>query len=169
LKIPVYSCEHPYRVCRIASNEDYFAQKDALRNFFSNAEGNLVQGHLLRAQISIIDLTLQVKQIDIIPIEAGKRAALSYVQEKLGISPTQTLVIGKSETDFSMFIGDEQKILVKNSSPKLTRRVSKIQSSLMNIQQSDLKYGHAVIEALQKVTMTSRCSLVITKLRENCK
>jgi sucrose-6-phosphatase len=58
--------------------------------------------------------------LDILPQQSNKGAAVVFLQQKLGIAPAQTVVCGDSGNDLSMFQQVEAKgIIVGNAQPEL--------------------------------------------------
>lgn len=62
------------------------------------------------------------KDLDILPRQANKGAAMTFVRQNFGIEPAQTVVCGDSGNDIALFAaGDERGIIVGNAQPELLK------------------------------------------------
>jgi hypothetical protein len=62
------------------------------------------------------------KDLDILPRQANKGAAMKFIREALGFAPEQTLVCGDSGNDIALFAaGIERGVIVGNAQPELLR------------------------------------------------
>jgi sucrose-6-phosphatase len=60
------------------------------------------------------------KDLDILPIHAGKGLAMLFLQQKWRVEPTRTVVCGDSGNDCALFsVGEERGIIVGNARPEL--------------------------------------------------
>jgi sucrose-6-phosphatase len=60
------------------------------------------------------------KDLDILPIYAGKGLAMLFLQQKWGMEATRTVVCGDSGNDCALFsVGEERGIIVGNARPEL--------------------------------------------------
>ncbi|MDX2098720.1 MAG: sucrose-phosphate phosphatase [Leptolyngbyaceae cyanobacterium bins.59] len=62
------------------------------------------------------------QDLDILPVHADKGQAMTFVQEQLGFTATQTVACGDSGNDIALFsMGEERGIIVGNAQPELLR------------------------------------------------
>lgn len=74
-----------------------------------------------------VTLTLAgIQWLDCVPLSAGKKNAVLYMQEYLGISPEETLVFGDNENDIGMFEVAGKSYAVENARPEVKRAASAI-------------------------------------------
>jgi len=62
------------------------------------------------------------KNLDIIPVQAGKGAVISYLYQKLQINPEQVVVAGDSGNDIEMFVPPYRGIVVANADNDLKQK-----------------------------------------------
>ncbi len=60
------------------------------------------------------------KDLDILPASANKGAAMTFVRQALGFTPSQTIACGDSGNDIALFASDDARgIIVGNAQPEL--------------------------------------------------
>lgn len=81
----------------------------------------------LQANLEAQELTIKIvysggKDLDILPIQADKGLAMTFIREQWQFETTQTVVCGDSGNDRALFsMGDERGIIVGNAMPELLK------------------------------------------------
>ncbi|WP_199336911.1 sucrose-phosphate phosphatase [Oscillatoria sp. FACHB-1407] len=79
----------------------------------------------LETSLKVQDLNIKLiysggQDLDILPTQADKGLAMTFLREKWQLSPAQTVVCGDSGNDRALFsMGDERGIIVGNAMPEL--------------------------------------------------
>jgi sucrose-6-phosphatase len=103
LKLQPHSEQRPFKV-------SYFLTKQAAIVILPQLE-NLIKSKDLDVEVIYSD----GKDLDILPRNANKGSAMSFLQQKWGIDSTRTVVCGDSGNDISLFsAGQEKGIIVGN-------------------------------------------------------
>lgn len=90
-----------------------------------------------------VKLTLAGKQwLDCVPEQAGKGGALTFVQERFGILPSETMVFGDNQNDMEMFALADHSYAVENAREEVRRVASG---------QCDNYFEKGVLKVLQKL------------------
>ncbi len=80
----------------------------------------LLESMLAEQQVAAQLIYSSGKDLDILPIAANKGAAMTFVRQKLGFEPAQTVVCGDSGNDIALFeVGQEKGIIVGNARSEL--------------------------------------------------
>lgn len=71
--------EHPYNICRVIP-KNYFGSISTITECLRNVSNREYEGHVLKAQVVQSQYTNQSQYhiLDIVPVEAGKGAAMRY-------------------------------------------------------------------------------------------
>ena len=87
------------------------------------AERDRVIGELRNVGVEARFIHSGVSDFDVIPSPAGKKEAMTYVAERLGVSPDCLIVAGDSANDLEMFQAAPRGIVVGNAREELRRAV----------------------------------------------
>jgi sucrose-6-phosphatase len=80
----------------------------------------LLESKLAEQQLATQLIYSSGKDLDILPIAANKGAAMTFIRQKLGFTPAQTVACGDSGNDIALFeVGQERGILVGNARSEL--------------------------------------------------
>jgi HAD superfamily hydrolase (TIGR01484 family) len=82
-----------------------------------------LRSRLKRHGVAARVLVTHGTKMDIIPIGAGKGAAIAYLRRRLHIDVDRVVVAGDSANDVDMFVGDNHGIVVANADPELMELV----------------------------------------------
>jgi len=83
------------------------------------------------------------KNLDIIPVNAGKGNAIEFLRTKFKIQPYNVIVVGDSGNDIEMFMKPYKGIIVGNATSELKKLSSE------HIYKAQLGYANGIIEGLQ--------------------
>jgi sucrose-6-phosphatase len=135
--VPQTSSEqNPFKV-------SFFLTPTAAATLLPALELHLQQQHLSAQLIYSSD-----KDLDILPLGANKGAAMTFVRQQLGFTPSQTVACGDSGNDIALFAsGDARGIIVSNAQPELLTWHAAHPSGDRYLAQTP--YAAGIIEGLQ--------------------
>jgi sucrose-6-phosphatase len=87
------------------------------------------------------------RDVDILPVRANKGNALTYVREKLGFSPDETIACGDSGNDIALFCQDNLGIIVGNAQSELIQWYKQQGSDRQYLAQNH--YAEGILEGLK--------------------
>ncbi|MEE4289468.1 MAG: HAD-IIB family hydrolase [Erythrobacter sp.] len=110
------------RFGRIQPQPEY-EQRDWKRSYFYTCDRDVAE---LRAALREAGLAVRViashgRLLDVLPISAGKAAAMHFVSAKLRIAPERVFAAGDSGNDEDMLIACQNAIIVRNHSAEIAK------------------------------------------------
>ena len=142
-----YFDPHPHYLRSNPLDSFVLKERDRFKSKTINQLNIRLQQQQLNAQV-IFSSNLDV---DILPINANKGNAVVYIQQKLGITSSQTLVCGDSGNDISMFQQPTFGVIVNNAQIELIEWYQIYADKHHYLANSS--YASGILEALQKFNL----------------